>query len=77
MYFFFRSVTSIDCVRFHSMLSNYSTKDYVHQSSGWLLLDSAETLFVTAKRRLFNSKKGILLFLIKFVMLFYFIFFFL
>lgn len=58
MHLIFRSVTSLDCVRFHSMLSNYSSKDYVHRSSGWLLLDSAETLFVTAKRRLFNSKKG-------------------
>jgi len=42
------------------MLSNYSSVDYVHRSSGWLLLDAAETLFITAKRRLFNSKKGIL-----------------
>lgn len=55
----FRSVTSLDSVRFQSMLSNYSSVDYVHRSSGWLLLDAAETLFITAKRRLFNSKKGI------------------
>jgi len=41
------------------MLSNYYSVDYVHRSSGWLLLDAAETLFITAKRRLFNSKKGI------------------
>lgn len=61
MYIFFRSVTSLDCVRFQSMLSNYSSVDYVHRSSGWLLLDAAETLFATAKRRLFNSKKGIFL----------------
>ncbi|KAL5241016.1 hypothetical protein ACI65C_008426 [Semiaphis heraclei] len=53
------SVTSLDSVRFQSMLSNYSSVDYVHRSSGWLLLDAAETLFVTAKRRLFNSKKEI------------------
>lgn len=57
--FLFRSVTSLDCVQFQSMLSNYSSVNYVHQSSGWLLLDAAETLFVTSKRRLFNSKKGI------------------
>jgi len=52
-------VTSLDCVRFQSLLSNYSSVDYVHRSSGWLLLDAAETLFVTSRRRLFNSKKGI------------------
>lgn len=44
------------------MLSNYSSVDYAHRSSGWLLLDAAETLFTTARRRLLNSKKGILLF---------------
>lgn len=59
VYMFIRSVTSLDSVRFQSMLSNYSSADYAHRSSGWLLLDSAETLFITAKRRLFNSKKGI------------------
>ncbi|XP_025200940.1 DNA repair endonuclease XPF [Melanaphis sacchari] len=53
------SVTTLDSVRFQSMLSNYSSVDYVHRSSGWLLLDAAETLFITAKRRLFNSKKEI------------------
>ncbi|CAI6366875.1 unnamed protein product [Macrosiphum euphorbiae] len=53
------SVTSLDSVRFQSMLSNYYSVDYVHRSSGWLLLDAAETLFITAKRRLFNSKKEI------------------
>lgn len=56
----FRSVTTLDCVRFQSMLSNYSSVDYAHRNSGWLLLDAAETLFNTAKRRLYNSKKGIL-----------------
>jgi hypothetical protein len=44
------------------MLANYSSVDYAHRSSGWLLLDAAETLFVTARRRLFNSNKGISLF---------------
>lgn len=53
------SVTSLDAVRFQSMLSNYSSVDYAHRSSGWLLLDAAETLFITAKRRLFNSKNEI------------------
>lgn len=57
----FRSVISLDCVQFQSMLSNYSSADYVHRSSGWLLLDAAETLFNTAKHRLFNSKKGTLI----------------
>lgn len=51
-------MTSLDSVRFQSMLSNYSSVDYAHRSSGWLLLDAAETLFITAKRRLFNSKNG-------------------
>jgi hypothetical protein len=45
------------------MLLNYSSVDYAHRSSGWLLLDAAETLFITAKQRLFNSKKGISQFL--------------
>ncbi|XP_060837533.1 DNA repair endonuclease XPF isoform X2 [Rhopalosiphum padi] len=53
------SVTSLDSVRFQSMLLNYSSVDYAHRSSGWLLLDAAETLFITAKQRLFNSKKEI------------------
>lgn len=53
------SVTTLDAVRFQSMLSNYYSVDYVHRSSGWLLLDAAETLLIAAKRRLFNSKKEI------------------
>jgi len=57
------------------MLSNYSSVDYVHRSSGWLLLDAAETLFVTAKRRLFNSKKGILNFLNSYMLIILVIYF--
>lgn len=34
--------------------------EYAHRSSGWVLLDSAETLFITAERRLYNVKQGTL-----------------
>ncbi|XP_050525134.1 DNA repair endonuclease XPF [Daktulosphaira vitifoliae] len=53
------SVTSLDSVHFQSKLSSYSSSDYAHRSSGWLLLDAAETLFVSAKQRLYNSKKDV------------------
>ena len=56
----FRTLTQSDCVRLHNLLTSLRSTEYAVRSSGWLLLDSAETLFVAAKKRLFNDKQGAL-----------------
>ncbi|KAL1130893.1 hypothetical protein AAG570_012134 [Ranatra chinensis] len=50
------NLTQSDCVRLHSFLMSLRTKEYTTRNSGWMILDSAETLFVKAKSRLFDSK---------------------
>ncbi|XP_065217330.1 DNA repair endonuclease XPF isoform X2 [Planococcus citri] len=51
------SLTQMDCVRFNNLAMSVRSSEYAHRSSGWVLLDSAETLFVTAERRLYNAKQ--------------------
>lgn len=57
---FSRSLTQTDSVRFNNLVTSLRSTEYAHRSSGWVLMDSAETLFVTAEKRLYNSKHGIL-----------------
>lgn len=55
---FFSSLTQSDSVRFHHLLTSFRTREYAMKSSGWVMLDAAEALFVTAKSRLFDSKQS-------------------
>ncbi|XP_023935382.2 DNA repair endonuclease XPF isoform X2 [Bicyclus anynana] len=45
-----------DSVSFYSLVNKYRTPEYAQVNSGWILLDSAETLFRLAKLRVFNTK---------------------
>ncbi|XP_014290214.1 DNA repair endonuclease XPF [Halyomorpha halys] len=53
------TLTQSDAVRFHSLLTSLRTREYVMKSSGWMILDAAETLFISAKNRLFDSKQNL------------------
>ncbi|XP_076647013.1 DNA repair endonuclease XPF mei-9 isoform X1 [Halictus rubicundus] len=52
------SLTYEDCVSFYSMLNRLRTMEYAVKNSGWLMLDSVDTLFKTAKNRVYNEKTG-------------------
>ncbi|XP_049793067.1 DNA repair endonuclease XPF [Schistocerca nitens] len=45
------SLTRCDSVTFYSIINTMRRTEYALKSSGWLLLDSAETLFLVAKQR--------------------------
>ncbi|CAH1389674.1 unnamed protein product [Nezara viridula] len=53
------NLTQSDAVRFHSLLTSLRTREYALKSSGWMILDAAETLFISAKNRLFDSKQNL------------------
>lgn len=53
------ALTQSDSVRLHTLLTSLRSTEYAVRSSGWLLLDSAETLFVAAKKRLFSGKQAV------------------
>lgn len=40
------------------MLSCLRTMEYAVKNSGWLMLDSVDTLFQSAKERVYNDKNG-------------------
>ena len=49
-------LTYEDCVSFYAMLSCLRTMEYAVKNSGWLMLDSVDTLFQSAKERVYNEK---------------------
>ncbi|KAK9499241.1 hypothetical protein O3M35_002314 [Rhynocoris fuscipes] len=51
------ALTQSDCIRLHKLLLSLRSKEYTSKNAGWMMLDAAETLFVTAKSRLFDSKQ--------------------
>ncbi|KAK4314835.1 hypothetical protein Pmani_013905 [Petrolisthes manimaculis] len=51
-------LTQYDCITFYNLVSSLRTTEKALQSSGWMLLNSAETLFVNAKLRVFGSNKS-------------------
>lgn len=56
------TLTQYDCVTFHSVIKSLQTTERALKSSGWMLLDAAETLFLTAKARVYGTSveaKGI------------------
>ena len=44
-------LTQYDCVTFQALISALRTTDNAVRSGGWMILDAADTLFVTAKAR--------------------------
>ncbi|KAF4523777.1 hypothetical protein B566_EDAN009009 [Ephemera danica] len=48
-------LTQYDCATFYSLLIPLRTSEYAHRSAGWVLLPSAETLFLESKARLCGS----------------------
>jgi len=48
-------LTQYDCITFYNFVSTLKTAESAMKSGGWVLLDSAETLFLTSKARVFDS----------------------
>lgn len=48
-------LTQYDCVTFYNLVNSLRTTETAIQSSGWMFLGAAETLFVNAKLRVFGS----------------------
>eukprot|EP00092_Neocalanus_flemingeri_P022527 GFUD01024429.1.p1 GENE.GFUD01024429.1~~GFUD01024429.1.p1 ORF type:complete len:846 (-),score=291.30 GFUD01024429.1:125-2662(-) len=48
-------LTQYDCITFYNFISTLKTAESAMKSGGWVLLDSAETLFLTSKARVFDS----------------------
>ena len=46
-------LTQYDAITFFNFVSTLKTAESAMKSGGWVLLDSAETLFLTAKKRVF------------------------
>jgi hypothetical protein len=51
-----RYLTRYDCVTFNTLVNSLRSTEYAMKSSGWLLLDSAETLFVVSKQRVIGTQ---------------------
>ncbi|XP_063589883.1 DNA repair endonuclease XPF-like [Penaeus indicus] len=48
-------LTQYDCVTFYNLVNSLRTTEAAIQSSGWMFLGAAETLFVNSKLRVFGS----------------------
>ena len=48
-------LTQYDCITFYNFVSTLRTAESAMKSGGWVLLDSAETLFITAKKRVMDG----------------------
>uniref|UniRef100_A0A1B0CID9 Uncharacterized protein n=2 Tax=Lutzomyia longipalpis TaxID=7200 RepID=A0A1B0CID9_LUTLO len=44
-----------DCISLYATVQRYRKTEYAMNCSGWVLLDAAEQMFETAKRRVFNA----------------------
>ena len=49
-------VFQYDCVTFHIFVSGLRTTENAMKSAGWMLLDAAETLFLTARSRVYGPE---------------------
>ena len=47
-----------DCVTFHIFVSGLRTTENAMKSAGWMLLDAAEALFLTARSRVYGPEDG-------------------
>ena len=52
-------LTNYDAITFYSFVSALRTTENAMRSGGWMILDSAETLFMTARSRVFSDNSGI------------------
>ncbi|XP_069693595.1 DNA repair endonuclease XPF [Periplaneta americana] len=50
-------LTKYDCITFNTLVNSLRSTEYAMKSSGWLMLDSAETLFVVSKQRVLGMKQ--------------------
>lgn len=50
-------LTQYDCITFYAFVSALRTTENAMKSGGWMILDAAETLFLTSKERLFGKCK--------------------
>ncbi|KAK7047730.1 DNA repair endonuclease XPF [Halocaridina rubra] len=48
-------LTQYDCVTFYNLVNSLRTTEKAIQSSGWMILNSAESLFINARQRIFGS----------------------
>jgi len=48
-------LTQYDCITFYNLVAALRTAESAMKSGGWVLLDSAETLFLSAKGRVFSD----------------------
>lgn len=46
-----------DCISLYATLKKYKSAEYVMNSSGWGILDAADHMFETAKKRVFNDNE--------------------
>lgn len=51
-------LTQYDCITFYNFVSTLRTTESAMKSGGWVLLDSAETLFLTARDRVFGNMEN-------------------
>ena len=51
-------LTQYDCITFYNFVSTLRTAENAMKSGGWIILDSAETLFVTARDRVFKKMEN-------------------
>lgn len=49
------SLTQYDCVTYNVVVKSLQTTERAIKNSGWMLLDSAEHLFITSKARVFGK----------------------
>jgi len=51
-------LTQYDCITFYNFVLTLKTTESAMKSGGWVLLDSAETLFLTARDRVFSNMEN-------------------
>ena len=51
-------LTNYDSITFYNFVSALRTTEVAMKSGGWMVLDSAESLFCTAKSRVFGPESG-------------------
>ena len=50
-------LTQYDCITFYAFVSALRTTENAMKTGGWMILDSAETLFITSRQRVFGGEE--------------------
>ena len=50
-------LTQYDCITFYAFVSALRTTENAMKTGGWMVLDSAETLFITSRQRVFGEEE--------------------